>query len=153
MAQLLQVFLEGCVYLPLLPTMPHGVTSHFSEIAVTFGYKLRSLGEDFHLSDQMRSQAHQTRLDARLSSLFCVEPLQRCSCCFPSREDDLPLAGRWDVFDRLAVLVDADAAVVAKVVPEKLNCKLGCFGLDDRSERLGVVGCNPRIADGIAFHR
>ena len=27
--------------LPLLPTMPHGVTSHCSEIAVTFGYRLR----------------------------------------------------------------------------------------------------------------
>jgi len=29
------------VHLPLPPTMPHGVTSHCSEIAVTFGYKLR----------------------------------------------------------------------------------------------------------------
>ena len=29
------------VHLPLLPTMPHGVTSHCSEIAVTFGYRLR----------------------------------------------------------------------------------------------------------------
>ena len=29
------------VHLSLLPTMPHGVTSHCSEIAVTFGYKLR----------------------------------------------------------------------------------------------------------------
>jgi len=29
------------VHLPLLPAMPRGVTSHCSEIAVTFGYKLR----------------------------------------------------------------------------------------------------------------
>ena len=29
------------VHLPLLPTMPHGTTSHCSEIAVTFGYRLR----------------------------------------------------------------------------------------------------------------
>ena len=29
------------VHLPWLPAMPRGVTSHCSEIAVTFGYKLR----------------------------------------------------------------------------------------------------------------
>jgi hypothetical protein len=43
--------------------MPCGLTSHCSEIAVTFGYKLRQLGEDFHLSDQLRSQAHGPHLN------------------------------------------------------------------------------------------
>jgi hypothetical protein len=29
--------------------------------AIAVGYKLRRLGEDFHLSDQVRSQAHERR--------------------------------------------------------------------------------------------
>jgi len=44
---------------PVAPHHASRLTSHCSEIAVTFGYRLRLPGEDFHLSDQMRFQAHQ----------------------------------------------------------------------------------------------
>jgi hypothetical protein len=49
------------VHLLLLPTAP-------CDDAVAVGYKLRCLGEDFHLSDQVRSQAHECGSLPALSS-------------------------------------------------------------------------------------